>query len=315
MEKRKGKLTVNELNIINQQYQLTDEELFEKFINAKKLEGVSDKTIDLYNQTKRVVLRDIALININKPMSQLNKKEIESLILYWIDAVAIATVNNRIRVIKVYYKTLYRLNYLKANPMKEIHQVKEKTPIKPTLTEIEVKRLTDYYKTNATYAKYRNLVIFQLLLDTGIRVGELTSLQVSDVQEDTIIIRETKSKMQRVVYPSKKCMTAIESYLKIRAEFNSPYLFVTNTGTPVKIRMCQQNLAIDCKNAGINKKVSPQMLRRTYAKFAIMNGIDPFSLAKLLGHEDLQTTKRYVQIYGADLKVQSKKRGNFDRYF
>lgn len=312
---RKNKLTVEELKIIGEKTTLSEEELWSKFINAKKLEGVSDRTIKHYHTIKRVMKRDIMLKQINKEMHELTTEDIEGLILYWVDEVAIATVNNRIRVIKVYYKTLYKLKYLPSEPMRNIHQLKEKEQIKPTLTKPEIKKITTKLKNRGTYAGYRDLVIFQLFLDTGIRLGELESILKEDINEDSITIRETKSKTQRVVYPSKSMMAAIESYLLIRKEFKSPYLFVTNSGSQLKRRTIQQNIALHGREAKIEKRVSPHMLRRTYAKFSIMNGIDPFSLATLLGHSDLQTTKRYVQIWGVDLKKQSQRREDLSSYF
>lgn len=315
MYKRKTKLTEEELQIISPLEHLDENELFEKFVNAKRLEGVSESTIKLYYQIKRVMTRDIEISGIKKPMSTLTKNDLEKLILYWKTDVRVATVNNRLRVIKVYYKTLRRLKLIKMDPMEGFSQLREKEQIKPTLTHEEIKKIIFYYKKDLSYSKYRDLVVFQLLLDTGMRIGELVNLQVSDISTESITIAETKSKRQRVIYPSQKCLKAIEAYLKIRSDFDSPILFLSFEGKPITIRQYQHNLATAGKRAGVKKNVSPHMLRRTYAKFAIMEGIDPFSLARLLGHEDLQTTTRYVQIWGAELQEQSKKRGKFDKYF
>ncbi len=171
--------------------------------------------------------------------------------------------------------------------MKEIHQLKEKEIIKDTLTENEIALIAKYFKTQQTFAQYRNLVLFELLLDTGLRISEALTIRIHNIMEDHIIINETKSKNQRVIFPSAHCLKSIRTYIRVRGEIKCEYLFITVDGTQLSKRQFQGVLKDASKAMKIKKSVSPHTLRRTYAKHAVINGIDPFSLARLLGHEDL----------------------------
>lgn len=308
-------LTDEQVALIQKKETVTDEKAWEEFLIAKQMQDVSERTIQLYHQVKRSVERDLPRAYIEKEMFELNQTDIEKLILHWKTVIKTPTINSRIRVMKTYYSTLVKRKVLKKDPMQHIHQMREKEIIKDTLTEKEIKKIAKYFKSFGTFSQFRNLVLFELLLDTGLRISEALAIEVSDVSTDIIIIKETKSLKQRVVYPSPHCLSSIQTYLKIRGENDTDKLFVNSIGGSLSISQAQQEIRKAGRECKLDKIVGTHMLRRTYAKHAVINGIDPFSLARLLGHEDLNTTKRYVQIYGTDLKEQSKKRGNFEKLF
>lgn len=312
--KRKKALTDEQIAIIDAGNKVTDEEAWREFLVSKEMIGVSDNTMNHYETIRRVVYRDMPYVDLDKSMMTLTRTELEALIIYWKTVVKIPTINSRIRVLKTYYNTLKKRKIIKYDPMIEIHQLKEKEVIKETLTSNEISLIAKYFKSNQTFANYRNLVLFELLLDTGLRISEALAIKNFNVADESIIINETKSRQQRMVYPSEHCLKTLNTYKKVRGIADTDYLFITVDGTKLSKRQFQGVLNDARKAMKIDKPVSPHTLRRTYAKHAVMNGIDPFSLARLLGHEDLNTTKRYVQIYGTDLKKQSKKRGAFDKY-
>ncbi|MGB3160368.1 MAG: site-specific integrase [Carnobacterium sp.] len=315
VSRRKKELTDEEMSYIPSS-KPNDKEAFEIFVTQKRIEGVQERTIELYRQIKHVVERDLKFVNIDKTMVELTTSNIEKLILFWQDNVKTATINSRLRVMKPYYKVLANKKVIKKNPMEHIHMLPERELIKDVLTDEEVSKIADYFKSRKTFANYRNLIIFQLLLDTGIRIGECMNILVSDVREDSITVTLTKNLQERLVFPSPACLKSINSYLKVRGEIEGEqHLFVTVDNKKMSLRSYQDILSTAGRESGVKKNVSPHMCRRTYSRDAVMNGIDPFSLARLLGHSSLNTTKRYVQIWGNDLKTQSKFRGNYDKYF
>jgi len=87
--------------------------------------------------------------------------------------------------------------------MVEIHQLNEKEVIKETLTSSEISLIANHFKSHQTFSNYRNLVLFELLLDTDLRISESLSIKKFNVADESIIINETKSRQQRMVYPSK----------------------------------------------------------------------------------------------------------------
>ena len=314
--RRKKQLTDEEMSYFIRNNRPDDIEAFEVFITQKRIEGVQERTISHYREIKHVVERDIKALNMDKTLVELTTADIEKLILYWKNQVKTATTNTRIRVMKPYYKVMVNKKVIKKNPMEHIHMLPERELIKDVLTDEEVGKISAYFKSKKTFASYRNLIIFQLLLDTGIRIGECMNILITDIHEDSITITLTKNLQERLVFPSPACLKSINSYLKIRGVIDGEqHLFVTVDNKKMQISGYQDALKESSRRVGIQKKVSPHMLRRTYSKDAVMQGIDPFSLARLLGHSSLNTTKRYVQIWGSDLKEQSRLRGNYDKHF
>lgn len=194
----------------------------------KRIEGVQERTISHYREIKHVVERDIKALNMNKTLVELTIADIEKLILYWKSQVKTATTNTRIRVMKPYYKVMANKKIIKKNPMEHIHMLPERELIKDVLTDEEVGKMSEYFKSRKTFASYRNLIIFQLLLDTGIRIGECMNILVTDIHEDSITITLTKNLQERLVFPSPACLKSINSYLKIRGVIDGEqHLFVT----------------------------------------------------------------------------------------
>lgn len=107
----------------------------------------------------------------------------------------------------------------------------------------------------------------------------------------------------------------LTSYLKIRGNLSHTKVFINRDQLPYNKNTFQQNLREARVLCGIQKQVSPHVCRRTYAKNAILSGMDAFSLATLLGHSSLEVTKRYVQIWGNDLKKQAKLRKDYGDFF
>jgi site-specific recombinase XerD len=316
LERRKRELSEDELQTFQSITSISDEEAFEIFTRQKRIEGVGATTVKHYGEIMNVIRRDLLRIKIDKQIVDLTTANIENLILYWKDNVRVATVNNRIRVMKPYYKVLDSKNAILQNPMKDIHQQRERIEIKETLTDKDIEKIANHFKKRKTFVGFRDLIIFYLLIDTGIRIGECMNILVKDVGKDSIVIVMTKNMQERFVYPSPKCLKAIRSFMKVRGNIeNVPQLFVTVDNTQLNKRTYQEALREAGRICNIQKNVSPHMLRRTYAKNAIMNGIDAFSLARLLGHQSLEVTSRYVQMYGTDLQKQSKHRADYGKYF
>lgn len=318
MVRRQLELTEEQKMLLLQENMLqeSDEEVFEKFVRSKRLIGVKDTTVAIYRTIKRVIDRDIALLELDTEMQLLTTENMEQLILYWQrTGIAPATINHRFRVLRPYFKFLKERGYRKTNIMSGIKNVREKQEIKGTLEKHEIKAIAHWFKKAGSFAGFRNLVHFQLLLDTGIRLSESLNIKLQDIKGDTIYIVEPKGLKQRLVFISKQMRKTLDIYLEIRGELDCPYLLVTIDGGKVAPRTFQDALKEAIVACNINKSISPHSLRRTYAKFAVMAGIDPFSLATLLGHSSLEITTRYVQIWGQDLRAQAEKRGNFSGLF
>jgi site-specific recombinase XerD len=175
-----------------------------------------------------------------------------------------------------------------------------------TLENEEIILLANNMKEQNAFVCYRDLT-FLLMLDTGVRLSETVGIKVEDIKKTCLIVRKTKNQTERTVYPSKRVITELETYLKIRGKLNHDWLFVNIDEEPLKQRSIQSRFEKYRKTLKIDKQFSAHILRHTYAKRAVINGMDAFTLAKLLGHSDITVTKRYVNLFSHDLEELAKK--------
>lgn len=139
----------------------------------------------------------------------------------------------------------------------------------------------------------RMFAIIELLLQTGIRIGELANLRLSDIQGDALNIRAQEKHEQRVVPLNKPAKEALGKYLKARPEVESDHIFVTKSGKPFLVRNIRTAIERYFRMAEIeNAKVND--LRHTFVAHHLKNGVSIVLLSKLLGHKRISTTERYL---------------------
>ncbi|MBM4241521.1 MAG: recombinase XerC [Euryarchaeota archaeon] len=180
-----------------------------------------------------------------------------------------------------------------------------------SLNETEVKKLInalDGYDTldsssaNSNFLNLRNKVILALLYSSGLRVSELVSLNVDDVDLDERTIRiRGKGEKDRIVLFDDRTRELIEEYLEKRDQ-KSEFLFVNRFGNPITTRYIQMMIKEYAKVAGIKKKVTPHILRHSFATHLLKNGVDIRVIQQLLGHSNLSTTQIYTSVDMKTLK-------------
>ena len=143
------------------------------------------------------------------------------------------------------------------------------------------------------------------LLATGNRLNTVVNLKISDIDFDggMIALTHTKNRKQQLVPLSATILRILQEYLKFRQGEANEYLFCNQFGkqfTPDGLKNAVRGYN---ESRGVNK-TSIHLFRHTFAKKWIMSGGDIFRLQKLLGHSSLDIVKEYVNIFGADLKVQ-----------
>jgi integrase/recombinase XerD len=188
--------------------------------------------------------------------------------------------------------------------LKEVKTPKRTKSLPKSLNESEVKDLInalDQYETvdpstNSTILNLRNKVILALLYSSGLRVSEMVSLKIDDVdlKDRTIRIRG-KGEKDRIVLFDDGTKALIEDYLKKR-ENDSDILFVNRFGNPLTPRYIQMMIKEYAKVAGIKKKVTPHILRHSFATHLLKNGVDIRAIQQLLGHSNLSTTQIYTSV-------------------
>lgn len=334
LEERQVELLKNTLNVVLADYNITKKEtaitvysgneldyMIKKFLVTKKVEGCSDRTIDMYGRTIPVIIRKI-----NKPIKDITSDDI---LLYIAnralnDGIAKTTQDNELRYLRTFFAWLQGEGYVNINPCSKLKAIKTPKTKKPAFTEIDIERIRNACRNN------KDKALIEFLLSTGCRAEETVSITINDIDEDKIIING-KGNKERIVYLNAKAQIAIENYLNERND-NNPYLFpkIFSLTETIELRKTF-NCNIDYKNpvfvhlsepaskhfangrvkeigkiAGVNK-VHAHRFRRTCATFALKRGMPLLQVSKMLGHESIGTTQIYLDISEDELEISHKK--------
>jgi len=277
----------------------SNEEFLEMFLTAKKLEGCSERTIACYRFTLSKVLKDI-----NLPIIKIKTENLRD---YLVDYqkkndCSKATVDNVRRYISSLFTWLEEEDYILKSPMKRIHKVKTAKRIKEAIADETVEKLRDGCE------ELRDLAMIDFLLSTGVRVGELISLDIDDLN---LSGREFKvygkGDKERKAYFDVKSKLHLEEYLASRKDDN-PALFVslkephnrlTISGVETRIKTLSKKLKID--------DLYPHKFRRTMATKAIDKGMPIEQVQKILGHSQIETTLQYALVNQENVKLAHRK--------
>ncbi len=192
--------------------------------------------------------------------------------------------------------------------LKEIKTPKRTKSLPKHLNEQEVKNLINAFDKRDNLSKcaevinIRNKVILALLYSSGLRVSELVYLNTDnvDLSERTIRIRG-KGEKDRIVLFDGATKVLIEEYMEKKSD-DSPFLFVNRSGNHLTPRYIQMMIKDHAKAAGIKKKVTPHILRHSFATHLLKNGVDIRAIQQLLGHSNLSTTQIYTSVDMQTLK-------------
>jgi integrase/recombinase XerD len=153
------------------------------------------------------------------------ERDIKLLILNMQESGLKATsINNRLRALRSFFLFLYKNKHFKKNQMANVKLLKEHNKIVNSLSEQQLQILFSLCD-NKTFVGLRDLTIMMLFIDVGKRLNELTGIEISDVKEDSIAIRETKTYFDRLLPISKKMKEQLDIYIKVRGKCNTDKLF------------------------------------------------------------------------------------------
>ena len=224
------------------------------------------------------------------------------------------TINNYLRNLRVFFTWLEEIEYLTKSPMRRIRLLPQQRKPKEYLSDVEVKCLLGNFDTES-FCEYRDLMITMLMLDSGTRLGETLSIEDSqlDLFNQSLLLpgEKTKSRKDRTVFFSLKLAKELRRWQKYKDDACvSPYLFpVEDTGYPLKIANYEANFRKYVQRTGIQKHISPHTLRNNFAKRCLLNGMDVYTLSRILGHSSIKVTERsYLDITDDDLKKNYQNR-------
>ena len=224
--------------------------------------------------------------------------------------VSVTTINNYIRNIRVFFNWMEREYIIRKNPMKKIRQLKHNRQAKVFLSDEDLKKFLSKFD-KSYFTEHRDYVMIMLMLDSGMRLGECSTVLVTDLElaRKRINLRaeETKGRKDRTVYFSPKTETIIRRWLQFKDRYvESDYLFpIKEHGGSIGVGNFESNFKKYILRAGLNEEYTPHCLRNNFAKRCLMNGMDIFTLSKILGHSSVEVTEQaYLDLTDEDISKQ-----------
>lgn len=282
-------------------YEERNRELVKSFLQSKKLKGLSEKTLDVYeNELDRFLEYSCKLVIDYKP------EDIREYLAFRkeLNNCGNVSLNNIRRQISSFFKWLEIEEYIIRNPMKAVGSIKEEKRIKKPFTDEEIEILRD---TVTRDYDARDIAIFELLLSSGVRLSECVSINRDDIDWDnrtfTVIGKGNK---ERVCYFGTKAKLALQEYLSLRSDDN-PALFVTITAPYNRLESSGLGSIVRELGNYVGIESHPHKFRRTLACRLNHRNVPLEQIQKILGHNNINTTLIYVNIDQDDLQMNYTK--------
>lgn len=205
------------------------------------------------------------------------------------------SLSRKLNSTRTFYRFLKISEYVTDDPSLLVQHPKYELNPPRVLSPLEYRALRDSASSDP-----RIYAIIEVLLQTGVRIGELANLRMEDVKENTLHIRTQEGHAQRDIVLNKRVKDALKRYFTARPQTTNDYVFITKTGKQFLVRNIRDAIERYFKKAGIeNAKIND--LRHTFVSHHLKNGISLVFLSKVLGHKRLSSTERYLQ-YIKDVK-------------
>lgn len=273
--------------------------LIEAFVSAKRVEGCSEKTLKYYRTTIEMMVTSI-----DKGIHHINTEDLRSYLTDYQNKnqSSRVTIDNIRRILSSFFSWLEDEDYILKSPVRRIHKVKMATNIKETYTDEDLEKMRD----NCT--ALRDLAMIDMLVSTGMRIGEMVLLNKADInfnERECVVFG--KGAKERIVYFDARTKIHLQNYIDSRTDDN-PALFVTLRSPHERIKIG----GIEFRLREIGKrldipKVHPHKFRRTLATMAIDKGMPIEQLQQLLGHKRIDTTLQYAMVKQSNVKLAHKK--------
>ena len=269
------------------------------FISAKRVEGCSEKTLRYYQRTIEAMIEGlqkapehISTADLRNYLTDYQRQRQSSKV----------TIDNIRRILSTFFSWLEDEDYIVKSPARRIHKVRTAKVVKDVYSDEDLEQMRDHC------GSLRDLAMIDLLASSGMRVGELVTLNRDDIifsERECVVLG--KGNKERIVYFDARTKIHLQNYLQSRVDDN-PALFVTLRspherlqigGVEARLRSLGQRLGIP--------KVHPHKFRRTLATAAIDKGMPIEQVQQLLGHQKIDTTMHYAMVKQQNVKNAHRK--------
>lgn len=282
------------------------------FIREQKLRHLSSRTIEWHQENLHTVKVFLERQGISTAPKLITTKVLkENYILHMLETLSLSpvTINGRIRTLRAFFAYLVDEAVLDRNPAQTLLPLKTRKTIIETFSLDQVRALLGA-ANRTTFTGLRDYTIMLLLLETGVRVSELSSMRLQDIHwTDSRILVLGKGDKERLVPFQRQVKHVLKRYLASRGDIpGEDHVFVTVDNLPMSTRTVQERIQDYGKAANLQGvRVSPHTFRHTFAKMYIKNGGDAFSLQAILGHTTLEMVRHYVNLFSSDVQEQHRK--------
>ena len=275
--------------------------LFQEYLTVEL--GLAKNTQLAYMRDLRLLMKSLQL----KADEELLQVSRQQLIAYLVrlkqEGRAASTVARKLASIKAFYRFLTAECYIRRNPAEVLEAASRGLNLPKVLSVQEVERLLDEPNLG-TLDGYRDKTMLELLYATGMRVSELVNVPMKNVDmKMQYVIVMGKGSKERMLPLGRTALHYLEHYLSVvRPQLlhgkpdAAAELFVTGWGGPMTRERFYEIIVAYGKSAGISKRVTPHMLRHSFATHLLNNGTDLRIVQELLGHADISTTQIYTHL-------------------
>lgn len=211
-----------------------------------------------------------------------------------------ASVARKLSSLRSFFKFWVRQKMMTQNPAASVATPKIPKRVPRFLSEEETAHLL-HIPMGDSFLERRDRAILELFYSSGLRVSELVGINMGDLDEPTAMLRVLgKGRKERLVPVGRPAMQAIAEYCILRgsvaATTPQAALFINRLGSRLTVRSVERQVKKYLRLSGIQKKVTPHMLRHTFATHMLNHGADLRGIQELLGHSSLSTTQRYTHV-------------------
>ena len=286
-----GKVAQNDLSV---------GEAIDMFLQSRQAENVRPATLAAY-EAKLRIFRE--WIGADTGLGSVSKDMVEQYKLFLLDGDHgnAQTANSRLRHLRAFIYWCADEGFI---PFFKVKLVKAEEPVKGFYSQEELQKLLARPKKGASFSEWRCWALESTLVSTGIRIGSALEIRVEDVTLSPgggeIVLRHTKSRKRQTVFVSPALSAVLEEYARIRGGDPEEFFFCNVFGEAWTTRSAAGAVQRYNRKRGVHRS-SLHDFRRTFATMMAREGVDAFSLQRLLGHSSLEMSRRYVQEAGLDL--------------
>jgi len=268
-----------------------------RFVKYLESQGKSSFTIVAYKKDLEQFIGYLSSQEVTD-VREIKKNHIDGFISKLInDSYTKKSASRKLNSIRTFFRYVKNDGIIEQNPSLDVSHPKYIQSAPRIFSKLEYRALRDFAKEEP-----RTYALVEILLQTGIKIGELAGLKTEDIKESTIHITQYGKTPTREIPLNKAVKKSIGDYLKNRSESETDgYLFITRTGHPLLIRNIRQIISRCFREVGI-EKATVNDFRNTFIAHQLKNGASVEYIAKLVGHRRLSSTERFLNVVKEEIQ-------------